>query len=561
MVCVRSLSKDMAQPADIQERTKTFALWSALMKKVQRLPSYLVAALCFGIFISGCATVPEQLYRNPTLSLEFTETTSLGKLCGGYTSEHADLSGFSLLNEGRSAFFARTSLADLAERSLDVQYFIWERDMTGSILTEHLIEAAKRGVRVRLLIDDFNAGGHGFSLRALNACPNVEVRLYNPFRQHLMTKLGRTVELLASFARLNHRMHNKLFIADNQVALVGGRNIANAYFGAGSAYNFRDFDLFSVGPVVKDISRSFDDYWNSAWAIPAGDLYPSAPSTDDVRKAYEKLKLYIASHPEYPYRDSLGYTESLEGVSRLCNELIWGRAEVASDSPGKDKSPDSQQITSMLKEFLGNAKQQVLIVTPYLVPADPVMLREKLTDLQSKGVAVRILTNSLGSTDMVSAHVGYAKYRKLMVQCGVELYEVRPDAASRTIYTAEAEPSSVLGLHGKAALVDRSCVFIGTFNFDQRSANINTEVGLLVYSPELAQKIASAVAVDFQGQNSWRVSLASDCAPDLQPKSDQDLVWIADEEGGRSCLAKEPSGTRRLLIRSILGLLPIQSQL
>jgi putative cardiolipin synthase len=356
-------------------------------------------------------------------------------------------------------------------------------------------------------------------------------------------------------------MHNKLFIADNQAALIGGRNIANAYFGASAAYNFRDFDLFSVGPVVRDISKSFDDFWNSSWAVPVGAMYSSKPSARDLEEAYGRLEHYIASHPEYPYGNSLGYSDSLDNVKQLCGELLWGRAEVASDSPGKSTGPDSQQITSMLREFLRNAKQEVLIVTPYLVPSNPEELKKKFTDLKSRGITVRILTNSLGSTDMLSAHVGYAKYRKLLVQCGVEMYEMRPDAASRTIYTAKTGPDSVMGLHGKAALVDRSCVFIGTFNFDQRSANINTEVGLLIYSPELARKVASAVAVDLQGKNSWRVSMASECDPNLQPGSAQELVWIADEQGGRACLDEEPSSSRRRLFRSILGLLPLESQL
>lgn len=532
------------------------------MRNVRRLLPRLIAALSIGLLLSGCATIPRQVEREPSVSLERTETTSLGRICESYTSEHAGLSGFSLLNEGRSAFLARASLADLAERSLDVQYFIWERDITGSILMERLIEAARRGVRVRILIDDFYAGGHDFGLRALDACPNIEVRIYNPFGKHLLPKLGRTFELMVFFRRLNHRMHNKLFIVDNQVAIVGGRNIANSYFGADPAYNFRDFDLFSVGPVVKEISGSFDDFWNSDWAVPVRALYASRPSAHDVEEAYGRLKLYIASHPEYPYKTPVDSSESFDKVSRICTGLIWAQAKVASDSPGKSTKPGSQHITSMLKEFLRNARQEVLIVTPYLVPADLDILKEKLTDLRSKGITVRILTNSLGSTDLLTTHAGYAKCRKLLVQCGVELYEMRPDAASRAIYTAGAAPASVMGLHGKAALVDRAYVFIGTFNFDQRSAHINTEVGLLIHSPELAREIASAVAVDLQGQNSWRVSLASDCDPSLQSEGARDLVWIADEGGRRVCQANEPSASSgRLLLRSLIGILPIESQL
>jgi putative cardiolipin synthase len=527
-----------------------------MMRNARRLLDRLIAAFCIGLLLSGCAAVPGQVERDQSFSLDLTGTTSLGKVCESRAAGHAGLSGFSLLNDGRSAFLTRAGLADLAERSLDVQYFIWKPDMTGSILMERLVEAAKRGVRVRILIDDYYAGGHGVNLRALDAFPNVEVRLYNPFGKHLLPKLGRTFEMMVSFRRLNHRMHNKLFIVDNQVAVVGGRNIADSYFGADPAYNFRDFDLFTVGPVVKEISKSFDDFWNSAWAVPVRALYTSEPSAHDLEKAYGKLKLYIASHPEYPYKTPVTSPDSLDGIGRLCDELIWGQAEVASDSPGKNKEPGSQQITSMIKEFLGNARQEVLVVTPYLVPGDLDKLKKKLLDLQSQGIAVRILTNSLGSTDLFSTQVPYSKSRKLMVQCGVELYEMRPDAASRAIYTAGAGPGSVMGLHGKSALVDRSYVFIGTFNFDQRSAH------MLVHSPELARKIVSAVEVDLQGQNSWRVSLASDCGPGPRSEGGDDLVWISDEKGKRTCLAHEPSATLgRIILRSLMGLLPIESQL
>jgi putative cardiolipin synthase len=217
----------------------------------------------------------------------------------------------------------------------------------------------------------------------------------------------------------------------------------------------------------------------------------------------------------------------------------------------------------MLKEFLGNARREILIVTPYLVPADPGVLKEKLDDLRSRGISICMITNSLGSTDLVAAHTGYVKYRKLMVDSGVQLHEMRPDAASRAIYSAQGGSASVMGLHGKAALVDRKFVFIGTFNFDQRSANINSEVGVMVHSPELARTIASAVALDLQGQNSWRVSPASDCDPGLKDgEGSRDLVWIAEEEGRKACLAHEPAASRgRLLLRSLMGLLPIDSQL
>jgi len=532
------------------------------MRIGRRFFSVFIVAFSIGPLLSGCVTVPRQFERETSLALERTQTTSLGKICESYAPKHPGVSGFTLLNEGRSAFLARTALADLAERSLDVQYFIVKPDMTGSLLIERLIEAAGRGVRVRLLIDDLSAGGYGFSLSVLDAIPNIEVRIYNPFGKHLMPKLGRGLEFIGSFNRLNHRMHNKLFIADNQVALIGGRNIADSYFGVDASYNFRDFDLFSVGPVVPEFSESFDEFWSSSWAVPVRALYPSMPSANEIEEAYSRLQRYVAAHPEYPYKSLIKPSESLESVTQLCNELIWAPAAVACDSPGKSKEPGSQQIAAMLKEFIGKAQREIVIVTPYLVPSDPGILKERLNDFRSRGVAVKVLTNSLGSTDLVVTHTGYVKYRKLLVESGAEVHEMRPDAASRAIYTAQGGSASVMGLHGKAALVDRTFVFIGTFNFDQRSANINTEVGVLVDSPELAQTIASAVALDLHGQNSWRVSLASDCDPSLKDREgSRDLVWIAEEEGEKVCLAHEPAGRGRLLFRSLMGLFPIDSQL
>ncbi|MFZ2447817.1 MAG: phospholipase D-like domain-containing protein [Syntrophobacteraceae bacterium] len=358
-------------------------------------------------------------------------------------------------------------------------------------------------------------------------------------------------------------MHNKLFIADNQVAIIGGRNIGDPYFGVGAGYNFRDFDLFSVGPVVGEISKSFDQYWNSEWAVPVRALYTSRLTAREVEEAYLKLKNKIAAHPEYPYKTPVDPSHLSESLSRIRKDLIWARAGVASDAPGKSKEPGSHQITAMLKEFLESAKREILIVTPYLVPSEQDILKKRLADFRSRGVAISVLTNSLASTDLVMTHVGYAKYRNILVEGGVTLHEMRPDAASRAIYTAEAGPASVMGLHGKAALVDRGLVFIGTFNFDQRSEWINTEVGVMIDSPELAQRIASAVGVDLQGQNSWRVTFASDCGPKLAKREGaQSLVWISEEAGRKTCLEREPSASlSRLLLRSFMGLVPIDSQL
>jgi putative cardiolipin synthase len=542
---------------------KVYFRGEPMMKKVRQFFPGLISALSIGLLLSGCATIPRQVEREPSLAFESTQTTSLGRVCESYASEHAGMSGFTLLNDGRNAFLARTALADLAERSLDVQYFIWKPDRTGSILVARLVQAAKRGVRVRLLIDDYYGGGYGFGLRVLDACPNIEVRLYNPFGKHVLPKMGRTLEFVASFRRLNHRMHNKLFIADNQVGLVGGRNIADSYFGVDAAYNFRDFDLFSVGSIVKEISKSFDEYWNSAWAVPVRALHSSRPSARDVEEAYSRLKCHIAVQPEYPYKSPMKPSENLETVTQFCNDLIWAQAKVASDSPGKSKKPGSQHIAAMLQELIGNAKREILIVTPYLVPADRGILKERLNDFRSRGISICMITNSLDSTDLVATHTGYEKYRQILVEGGVELHEMRPDAASRAIYTAQGGSAVVMGLHGKAVLVDRTFVFIGTFNFDQRSANINSEVGVLVHSPELAQTIASAVALDLQGQNSWRVSMASDCDPRLKDQEgSRDLVWIADEEGKKVCLAHEPTTSCvRLLFRFLMGLFPIDSQL
>lgn len=534
-----------------------------MLKQMRQSAPILIAALSLCLLLTACATVPRHFVHKPSLALDDTRATALGKLSESHASGHPMLSGFTLLNEGKTAFLARMALAGMAERSLDVQYFILQPDLTGSILVENLIEAARRGVRVRLLIDDLNAGGYEFGLRTLDACPNVEVRLYNPFGKHLLPKLGRSIEFLESFHRLNQRMHNKLFIADNQVALIGGRNIADPYFGADPSYNFRDFDFFSVGPVVRSFSASFDEYWNSPWAVPIRAIYSSRPSTPDIEESYIKLKEHIVAHPEYPYKSPADPSEMSGIVGGLCDRLIWAEAKVAADLPGKRKEPGVRQVAAMLKEFLGNARREVLIVSPYLVPADSGVLRDVLSNLRSRGIATRMLTNSLGSTDLVSAHAGYAKYRKVLVEGGVELHEMRPDAESRPLYIAGGGSSSVLGLHGKAAVVDCAFVYIGTFNFDQRSANINTEVGVLVHSPELARQVASAVELDLRGENSWRVGLASECIPGAGAgKAADDLVWIADEKRGRTCLTHEPgTSSGRLILRSLLGLIPIDDQL
>ena len=456
--------------------------WIARMRHLTLTGRCFVAA--YVLLIAGCA-LPTREGITTTSAFENTDATRLGRAIAPVLAEHPGKTGVYPLATGRDAFAARGLLAGAAERSLDVQYYIWHGDDTGYLLFEALWKAAERGVRVRLLLDDANTAGLDATIATLNDHPNIEVRLYNP----LVYRTARWRNLVRDFTRVNHRMHNKSFTVDNQAAVVGGRNVGDEYFAAGRGVAFLDLDVIAVGPAVHKVSSEFDLYWNSPSAYPAEKfLRKPAPG------ATEQLQATFAATRANP--ESAQYVESLRDT-RIVNELSAGRlgfewtdAQLVYDDPAKTldtKNRTDVLLLTRLLDTIDRPAAQFDLVSPYFVPREKGT--EALKALAGRGVKVRILTNSLESTDVSAVHAGYAKRRKALLQAGIQLYELKRSDVPKTTDDKKIGGSSSGGLHAKTFQIDSNRVFVGSFNFDPRSAKINTEMGLVIDTPALAQEL------------------------------------------------------------------------
>lgn len=512
----------------------------------------ILAALALAL--SGCArnlwtrpvTVePSFAYPNP-------ELTTLGHIFADDLREHPGKSGFALIYRSDRAFQIRNSLLFAAEKTLDLQYFIWETDASGRILAHSLLQAADRGVRVRILVDDLHTGGKEMGIAALDRHPNIEVRLFNPFA----ARNGRASQLVMAFARLNNRMHNKTFIADNAIAIVGGRNIGDVYFGVDAAANFRDLDLAAAGPVVGEISASFDLFWNSEWAVPAESLLGSAHANEQILETSDKLKTWVSELKNFPYPLVPSGDDFPERVNELRSRFVWGEGKVLFDLPDKIAGDNRNRLRQSLVQEAMGIRQEMLVEAAYLVPSRADL---RLVDrLRARGVKIRVLTNSLATNDVAAAHAGYAKYRRALLNKGVELYELRPDAGSDRDNWSALAGNSQASLHTKGLVVDRQELFIGSFNFDPRSNNINTEIGLYVNSPELAAQVATYMDEGVKLENCYRLMLEKDEVENVDR-----LVWVTRDEAGREIrYYSEPGATWwKRFVSGVIELLPIEGQL
>ncbi len=500
--------------------------------------------LLIGFLLAGCATVPKEYPRNPSTAFTGYTTTSLGRLFEEAATQHPGESGFSIIRDGRWAFTARVALTELAEKSLDLQYYIWEQDETGRILAERLVRAADRGVRVRLLVDDINLSGRDAPIAALDAHPNIEIRIFNPFAN----RGARLFDFAIDLGRVNHRMHNKIMVADNAVAIVGGRNIGNHYFEVATDANFRDLDIAAAGPVVRDISGVFDHFWNSDWAVPISALVDRPYTDSDLQAAVTSLRERIAED-SYPYpldEDVAGLRADLSSVR---DHLIWAPGQIVWDDPDDIKTgAEHGRMDRALYRKLDTLQKEVLIEAAYFVARDRGVAKAK--QLHDRGIRIRVLTNSLATNDVLAAHAGYVKYREQLLANGVELYEMRPDAGS--IKKKVISRKSKAALHTKAIVYDRESVFIGSFNLDPRSANINTEVGLYVESPELAAQVVDYMDEGVRPENSYRVLLDENGDP----------YWVTEVDGKEVRYDEEPETTfGQPFMSGFIMMLPVEHQL
>lgn len=427
----------------------------------------------------------EERTVSASLSAAEAATTAIGKTAAPLLQEHEGKSGVLTLAEAKDAFAARLLLAGAAERTLDVQYYLWRDDKTGLLLMQALYAAAERGVRVRLLLDDLNTTPIDSKLAALDQHQNIEVRLFNPF----ISRSNRVWGFITDFSRANRRMHNKSFTADSSATIVGGRNVGDDYFSGADGVLFADLDVLAIGPVVKQVATDFDLFWASPSSYPAKEFQPEPDkyeyesSMQLIHSRHEETVAYLAA-----VRDRELFRKLLDGGV----PLNWAVTKMVSDSPAKGlgKASPEELITHELQEIIGDPVKSVQLVSPYFVPTQAGV--DALVAMAQQGVDISILTNSLQATDVAIVHAGYAKWRKPLLEAGIRLYEMRPGivAPEPDDNRLPRFASAATSLHAKTFAIDNQRVFIGSFNFDPRSAELNTELGFVIESKELAEETA-----------------------------------------------------------------------
>ena len=458
----------------------------------------MLAIYCsIAITVTGCNTLPKHKIESiPETALQVdTAQTTLAQIIQPLQEQHPDLTGYLVLFEPLEALATRLSLIDKAEKRLDLQYYIWDNDKVGSLALHALIRAADRGVKIRLLIDDNNAKSTEGIFLALAQHPNIEVKLFNPYR----FRKYRALDMILDLKRINRRMHNKSFIADHQVALIGGRNMTNQYYNVSDNYQFSDVDVMLVGTAVKDISHSFDEYWSHEYAYKVQEVVNQSAH----HLSYESLKRQLDEHYKrvtvQNYLDLTSNSQAIDSLMSRDIQLDWVKAEVVKDSPDKIKSKakKKEHLNFQLIQHLEQPEKNVDLISAYFVPEKKGA--KMLTDLAKDGVKVRVLTNSFKANDVAVVHAFYGKYRQNLLEHGVQLYEFLPalnknDLDKNTEDLAKKAKVSIKGLsrsslHAKLMALDEKQVFIGSFNFDPRSAYLNTEIGVLLNSPPLAQAV------------------------------------------------------------------------
>jgi putative cardiolipin synthase len=506
--------------------------------------------------LGGCAGLPNAGHGPASVALPADASSALARLAE-QASPDPELSGFRLMPGGAFALDARLELIRLAERSLDVQYYQIENDETGRYLLRQLRDAASRGVRVRLLIDDLYTAGDEELLLGLALHSNVELRLFNPFtagRAHLATRL---LGALFEFERVNRRMHNKLMVADGAMAVAGGRNIANRYFRRTIGENFIDLDTFVAGAAVPKLAQLFDQYWNSPYVFPIQSIVASRHSGAALRQRFDQLTAPDRAPPPEPPppNDVLGYGPIRDDLAAGRLGLIWTTAEVYADSPdrviGRTVSYggvpllDVEAVRYNVVEQMRRAQSEIAIASPYFIPGEVGL--EVLSGIRRKGVSVSVVTSSLAATDEPLVHTGYRRYREDMLRLGIDLYELSSNRARRSLRLGVFN-TSIGRLHLKTAVIDRRVLFIGSMNFDPRSKYHNTEIGLIVSSPQMAQQVLKLVDL-LKQQGSYRLRIGAISGA---------IEWVSEEADGVSVLDSEPDTDfwTRLLLQLLAPLTP-----
>jgi len=508
------------------------------------------AACVFGIALSACAQLPPHAARSHSSAYAAPQATSLGRAAAAAAADHPGQSGFLILDSGRAALLERLLLIETAQRSIDLQYYIWNSDSTGRYLAERVLAAAERGVRVRILLDDINSPGRDAAMAFLDAHPAIEVRLFNPIAAR--SGLGRVLGIAGDFARVNRRMHNKSLTVDAAVTVVGGRNLGDEYFDASAELNFRDRDLLAVGSVVGQVASAFDVFWNSRWAhsitaLTTATLSPAAALERRTEAIQAGASLERRGYPLVREAQPAQFAATLA-------RCVWAPARLVYDMPLTGDPSDTstaQPVARALAELAGAARQEVLIESAYFILGDAALAR--FAQLRAQGVRLRVLTNSLASNDLATNHSGYARRRRQMLRAGFELHELRPDAvACRALTSQPCAAGAIFGLHAKSAVFDRRIVYVGSFNVNLRSTFLNTETALIIESPALADQVAQAIEANLRAENSWR--LVADAKGHIR--------WFTTREGVEEVSTHEPAtGLWRRFQVGFYRLFPIEKYL
>ena len=509
------------------------------LRHCQSLPLKLFPiVVSLTLFVSACTTLkPVQLPD------EYTQAPSNAPLWQSLAKISSD-NWFVLLNDGKNALDWRLTAIDSAVESIDLQTFLWNFDTAGSLVLDRLVSAADRGVRVRILIDDTFLISEDRMIVALADHPNIEYRVFNPFKHRSSGFVSRQFLNLNEFHRLDHRMHTKAMIVDNRITIVGGRNLADEYFGLHSEANFRDLELLAGGPIVEEVSASFDDYFNDDWSLPIDMVTHVEPTYLDLDYVRQ-----MKDHEVFKYEDT-----SPDARQKLWDnavrEAFGGEALLFVDKPPvENPAADASapvQLAAQMVALLDEAEEEVLIISAYLIPS--IDLEEAIERAVRRGVDVQILTNSIRSNNHLAAHSAYRKHINELLADGAKLHEVRVDARDRHFYMFPPTDKKSLALHAKALVIDGDKVFIGSANLDPRSLRLNTEMGLLVYSEALNAKVRSMVERDFSQENAWH----------LQYDEDGNVIWVS----GTVVLTSQPAGTFMQRIEDWIFMhLPIEDEM
>lgn len=435
-------------------------------------------------------------------------------------TSHPNQSGIYVLDKGEEALLARAWLVDNAQKTIEVQYFIWSTDNIGILASEALLRAADRGVKVRVIVDDLLIDAPDKSLLALAKHPNIDIHIYNPQHSVGTPFHKRLLNIAVNFRGVNQRMHDKTFIVDGKLAITGGRNMAAEYFDYNNAYNFRDRDALLLGDVAKSMQTSFEKFWSSPLSAPVEELYDGLGlmqkhvkvKDDEIQNIYQELHNY-AKNPENFSAENLNAIQNIPtAFMRLAEQITWTDVEFISDTPGKNKMKyllgGGGASTLKLAQLVESANEQIVIQSPYLVMSN--QAQNLFKSAIKRGVKVRINTNSLASTDNIQAFSGYRNQRDQLIKMGIEIFEYKPDPQIKQQLVRQAVLQNirppVFAIHAKTMVVDNKSVYIGTFNFDPRSQNLNTEVGVIVQNENLAKNVQQAIEIDMRPENSWNAA-------------------------------------------------------